>query len=186
MKKVLAALLTVVDRPRTTNYGLLSIVVSLFVAQFILLIGSRSVLHLHGLPLGLSVICAILAIVVTLNLPMRTKSPSASEIAPPFAEPTNTLWSPEDRLTLWQFMTVSWMWPLIARGKNQQLNDDDVWQLGFEFKHRILHDNFRELHGSVIRRLLNANGLDLIITTILAIVESVASQFKWTPSLGHC
>lgn len=77
---------------------------------------------------------------------------------------------------LWQFMTVSWMSPLITLGSSRQLNDEDVWSLSFEFQHKTLHEKFRELKGSVVRRLLTANGIDLIIISSLAVVSSLASM----------
>lgn len=73
-------------------------------------------------------------------------------------------------------MTVSWMTPLITLGSARQLNDEDVWSLAFEFQHGILHDSFRELKGSVVRRLITANGLDLVIIFFLAVLESLASM----------
>ena len=149
---------------------------SLFITQLILLFGTRAVLRLEGLPLSLSVLISFMIIVVTLQLPMLPAGASAHEVSTPFTEPTNTLRSPEDKLTLWQFMTVSWMQSLIVRGKKSQLDDADVWKLGYEFQHRVLRDNFQELRGSVVRRLLAANGLDLIITSTLGILELVASE----------
>ncbi|KAE8349422.1 ABC transporter [Aspergillus coremiiformis] len=79
--------------------------------------------------------------------------------------------SPEDNLRLWQFLTVSWMAPLMTAGKNRQLNEDDVWFLGFEFQHRRLHEKFRQLRGSVISRLLQANGIDVLIITGISTVQ---------------
>lgn len=73
-------------------------------------------------------------------------------------------------------MTVSWMTPLISLGSARQLNDEDVWSLPFEFQHRILHDSFQELKGSVVRRLISANGFDLVIISSLAVLELLASM----------
>ncbi|EKG12941.1 Putative ABC transporter protein [Macrophomina phaseolina MS6] len=98
-----------------------------------------------------------------------------TDISSPFTSPTSDLRSPEDNLSLWQFLSVSWMSPLIARGYRRQLNDDDVWFLPYDFQHARLHVLFRELKGSVVKRLLVANGLDLIITTSLGILESAAN-----------
>ena len=70
-------------------------------------------------------------------------------------------------------MTVSWMTPLIRTGFKRQLDDADVWQLGYEFQHRGLHANFRRLKGTVMQRLLTANGIDLVIITALGILETV-------------
>jgi hypothetical protein len=68
------------------------------------------------------------------------------------------------------------MAPLISVGKTRQLHDEDVWSLGYEFKHRLLTDRFKELEGTVIRRLLVANGTDLIFMGILALIELFASM----------
>lgn len=122
-----------------------------------------------------------LAVVVILIMPMRDPSLESSEISKPFKEPNSGLRSPEDNLTLWQFMTVSWMSPLISRGYKRQLHDADVWKLPYDFQHTRLHLLFRDLRGSVVVRLLKANGLDLITTTFLGFVELVASK----PSLPN-
>ncbi|KAF9636010.1 putative ABC transporter protein [Lasiodiplodia theobromae] len=98
-----------------------------------------------------------------------------TDISKPSSSPTSELRSPEDNLTLWQFLSVSWMSPLIALGAKRQLHDEDVWFLPYDFQHNRLHILFRELKGSVVKRLLLANGLDLIITTTLAILESGAN-----------
>lgn len=100
----------------------------------------------------------------------------SEKISPAFAPPTSSLRSPEDNLTVWQYMSVSWMAPLIKRGIEKQLNDDDVWSLAYQFQHRLLHDQFRELKGSVLSRLIQANALDLGIISILSIIELFASK----------
>lgn len=112
-----------------------------------------------------------------LHMPLRDPNLPNERIAPAFGPPTKELRSPEDNLTLWQFMTISWMKPLISLGNSRQLNDEDVWMLSYEFQHRILHDRFRELKGSVLRRLVEANGVDLLIISVLAIIELFASVF---------
>ena len=132
-------------------------------------------MNLSSLPMTLNTVFSFLIIIIALNMPMRLGTQD-DQSSPPFTEPTSSLRSPEDRLTLWQFMTVSWMHPLISCGRLRKLEDEDVWKLGYEFQHRGLHENFRELKGSVVRRLLAANGLDLVITTLLATMESVASK----------
>ncbi|CRK46371.1 hypothetical protein BN1723_007025 [Verticillium longisporum] len=108
-----------------------------------------------------------------LAMPMRDPSLLTDGIG--HMDPTYTLRSPEDNLTLWTFMTVSWMAPLISRGKQRKLNDEDIWQLPFDFQHDKLHTLFRDLQGSIVRRLLQANGLDLLIISVLAILESAAN-----------
>lgn len=68
------------------------------------------------------------------------------------------------------------MAPLIRLGNERQLNDEDVWLLSYEFQHRVLHDRFRELKGSVLRRLVEANGVDLVIISGLSVLELFASM----------
>lgn len=80
-------------------------------------------------------------------------------------------------MRLWQFLTVTWMAPLISIGRKRQLHEDDVWFLGFEFQHRRLHDKFRRLRGSAISRLLQANGIDIFTITVIAIVQMLCGKF---------
>lgn len=170
-----ALMLSVVDRMTTTPFGLLLIVVCLFVTQLVLLLGSRSLFHLQGLPTSLELVLAFVLMVNIFNMPMRNPKLPKDNISSSGDPPASSLRTPEDNLTLWQFMTVAWMEPLISMGKKRQLNDEDVWLLGYQFQHRTLHDNFRELKGSFVRRLLAANGLDLIITGLLGLIELVAN-----------
>ncbi|KAB5578018.1 P-loop containing nucleoside triphosphate hydrolase protein [Coniochaeta sp. 2T2.1] len=108
-------------------------------------------------------------------MPLRQPTLSTADISKPFDSPTSNLRSPEDLITMWQWMTVSWMGTLIGVGKSRQINADDVWFLPFEFQHTRLHQLFRDVKGSVIGRLFKANGPDLIITCCLGIFESLAS-----------
>ncbi|KAL8682945.1 MAG: hypothetical protein Q9186_001024 [Xanthomendoza sp. 1 TL-2023] len=109
-------------------------------------------------------------------MPLRDPRLPNDNISPAYEKPNHLLRSPEDNLTLWQFMSVSWISPLICVGATRQLHEADVWQLSFEFQHRILHEKFRELGGTVVRRLLLANGLDLVILLSLGALE-VLSNF---------
>jgi ABC-type multidrug transport system fused ATPase/permease subunit len=108
-----------------------------------------------------------------LNMPLRDPLLDSTGIGKPFAEPTHNVRSPEDTITLWQWMTVSWMAPLINIGYKRQLHNEDVWLLAYEFQHSRLHTLFREVSGTVFARLLKANGLDLIITTALGVFETL-------------
>lgn len=126
---------------------------------------------------GCELVLALLSISFILCMPLRDPSLQSDGIGSPSEEPHHSLRSPEDNLTLWQFMTVSWMSPLISVGYKRQLNDEDVWQLGFEFQHQLLHQKFRELAGSVVRRLLQANGIDLIILLSLGTIETLSCKY---------
>jgi hypothetical protein len=171
------ALVIAICRPKTAPMALLALYVCIFTTQAIIFVDSPSGLHVKDLPSILALISAFVAIGVILIMPMRDPDLQKCHISPAFGPPTSELRSPEDDLSVWQFMTVSWMAPLMSIGNARQLNDEDVWQLGFEFQHRMLHDTFRELKGSVLGRLFRANGLDLVIISILSMFELVASMY---------
>ena len=117
----------------------------------------------------------LFSIAIILGMPMRDPRLDSTGISAPFSTPTSSLRSPEDVFTLWQWLTISWMAPMISEGKRRQLHDEDVWLLPFEFQHTRLHLLFREIKGSVTGRLLRANGPDLFLTAGLGILESVMS-----------
>ncbi|KAI4143327.1 MAG: hypothetical protein L6R39_004607, partial [Caloplaca ligustica] len=170
-----AILLVAVDRPRTAPVGILVISCSLLLSQLTLTFYDIHTRSLIGIFRGCDVLAALLSISFILYMPLRDPHLPIEGIGLAFEKPTHLLRSPEDNLTLWQFMSVSWMSPLISLGSARQLNSEDVWKLSFEFQHRLLHDKFRELGGSVVRRLLSANGLDLLILSTLGAVEALCS-----------
>lgn len=120
-------------------------------------------------------ILALAGIIVILNMPLRDPSLPSEEISPVYSAPTVKLRTPEDNLTPLQFMTVSWMGPLIKRGITRKMDDEDVWDLGWEFKHARLHETFRQLQGSVTRRVFMANGMDCVRTTSLNLLRLCSS-----------
>jgi hypothetical protein len=118
-----------------------------------------------------------MGIVVIINMPLRDPSLPNEEISPVYSAPTASLRTPEDSLTPLQFMTVSWMGPLIEKGITRKMGEEDVWDLGWEFKHARLHDAFRQLEGSVTKRIFVANGMDAVRTTSLNLLRLCASKY---------
>jgi hypothetical protein len=118
---------------------------------------------------------ALMACFTILLMPFRKPSLPVIDISAVGQTPCSDFRSPEDNLRLWQFLTVSWMAPLISLGRKRQLNEPDVWLLGFEFQHSRLHERFRRLRGSVLRRVLQANGLDVLIISVIAIVQMICT-----------
>ena len=114
---------------------------------------------------------AAVSIVMILIMPMRDPNWSVVGIGSSKCLPTSNLISPEDNISLLQWMTVFWMSPLIRLGSQRQIHDQDVWFLPYEFQHTRLHMLFRDLKGSVLIRLLQANGIDLIIVVVLGVFE---------------
>jgi len=108
----------------------------------------------------------------------------SDDISTVYSTPTMNLRTPEDDLTPWQYMAVTWMAPLIREGYTRQLNDEDIWDLPWEFKHARLHDTFRDLPGSVTRRIFVANGMDLVRTCTMNLVRLAASE-SYTIQIVH-
>ena len=185
-----ATIIIAIYRPTRTPKALFVIYISIFVSQFFILVDTLSQPSLDDLPLLFGIIAtSIAAICEILNMPLRDPLLPVEEISPPFGPPNSQLRSPEDNLTLWQFMTVSWMSPIMSLASSRQLNDEDVWSLAYEFQHKLLSDKFRELKGTVIRRLVDANGVDLIIITVLSFTELFASKYTphtHRPSTNFC
>ena len=150
---------------------------ALLPSQIILMVYDTHTLSLVFVLQTVETLAALLHLVVILCMPLRDPELPANDISPAVGTPNHLFRSPEDNLTLWQFMSVTWMAPLISIGYKRQLNDEDVWSLSYEFQHQILHETFRELSGSVVRRLLSANGLDLAILSCLGVLESLSSTF---------
>jgi hypothetical protein len=171
-----AAILVAISRPEATPKAILVLYCSILASQLVALTNGFSKLHPSEVAEIFVPFAAFGAIMIILFMPMRHPNLPNDQISPAFGPPTSQLRSPEDNFTLWQFMTVSWMSPLISLGNTRQLNNEDVWSLGYEFQHRGLHDRFRELQGSVFRRLLEATGVDLSLISILSIIELFASM----------
>jgi len=166
-----ACITIVLSHPLCTPKALLVLYCSLFVSQTIILASTHTKLKIDDVPIVLIILTALGAICIIINMPMRDPSLPVAGISTVFGPPSSQFRTPEDNLTLWQFMTVAWMAPLMSVGSSRQLNDEDVWDLGYEFKHRLLSDKFGELKGFVLRRLLVANGLDLILIGICSLIE---------------
>lgn len=170
-----AFILIAILRPATTPKALLILYLSILISQFIVLINGFPKIGDQDAPMIMVILSAFSAVFIILQMPLRDPNLPRFMISPAFGPATSGLRTPEDNLTLWQFMSVSWMAPLIKLGNERQINDEDVWALGYQFQHRTLYDRFRELKGSVLRRLVEANGLDLFIISALGILELVAN-----------
>ncbi|KAL2164779.1 hypothetical protein VTH06DRAFT_74 [Thermothelomyces fergusii] len=172
---IISVILLAVERPRTTPGAVFIIDGVLLVtvmAILALMPGAFPAVWLRNLAWISGAGLPLASIVVMLNMPLRDPLLDSTGIGKPFAEPTAAARSPEDIITLWQWMTVSWMGPLIKIGYKRQLEEEDVWSLPYEYQHSRLHILFRELSGTVLTRLLKANGQDLIITTSLGILQT--------------
>ncbi|KAJ5621427.1 hypothetical protein N7528_006210 [Penicillium herquei] len=167
--------LIVAKRPRTCSIPLLGYFTLTFIVESILAVQSDAHSGFKLIARYISATAAFAACCTILMMPFRNPSLPVSDISAVGQTPSDEFRSPEDNLRLWQFLTVSWMAPLISVGRERQLNEPDVWGLGFEFQHRRLHDKFRRMKGSVLARVLKANILDVFIISFISFLELFCS-----------
>jgi len=182
--QAIAAGIIIVERPRKAFLPLLPLFTTLLLERLVFLSHKHTSFVFKDIPWVIAPVAATLGIVIVLNMPLRDPSLPNKDISTAFGTPTVQLRTPEDNLTPWQYMTVSWMEPLIKKGVTRHMEDEDIWDLGWEFKHARLHEAFRTLRGSVTRRVFVANGMDLVRTTVLNAIRLCASKSSTTIVLG--
>ncbi|KAF2684468.1 ABC bile acid transporter-like protein [Lentithecium fluviatile CBS 122367] len=171
---VITIAILVIERPRAASISLLTVYTGLLLERLFALSSHRYIVA-SNIPSVLAAVAALLGALVIMNTPLRDSALPKDQISPVFTTPTVKLRTPEDSLTPWQYMSVSWLAPLISKGMTRKVEDEDVWDLGWEFKHARLHSAFRSLQGSVTKRLLVANGTDLVRTTALDLIQLIAT-----------
>lgn len=169
----ISIVLIVTCRYPTAPIPLLLLQLLLSISQCIILVHRSA--SLADWPSAIVLLASVASMIWILCMPFRPPQLPSDGIGKVGEDASVSYSSPEDNLTPWQFMTVSWMAPLISMGYRRQVNDDDVWTLPYIFKHRLLFDTFQTLRGSVLRRLLVANGIDLAIITFLGLVDMCCS-----------
>lgn len=173
---LLLCILTIADRPRKTPKCLL-LQYFLYLVVDMTINGNNFLEHKATKPDTLSVFRAALVCLVILvigNMPLRDPTWDSSLIATRHITPSSDLTSPEDNITLFQFWSMTWAYPLAELARVKEITTRDVWQLPFDFQHTSLYTAFRQLEGRLLSCLVEANGLDLCIATVLSVVEKVA------------
>lgn len=116
---------------------------------------------------------SLVGIIIIMFMPLRDPAWDVKDIGSAKLPPSFHVRSPEDNLSLFRFWTMNWVYPLAKVCRSREINVEDVWQLPFDFQHIRLYEAFRELKGRLLPCLIEANGLDLSISTSLAITEKV-------------
>ena len=121
---------------------------------------------------------------ICLSYPMQDVRPGP-KVAPANPEttvkPSRDFTSPEDAVTLWNWLTFDYLEPLFRLSGKGTLNDEDVWDLPPGFKHANLFGKYLRLdavhpHQSLVWFLVSSNSLDLIIDVTLKTWTSVIGQ----------
>jgi hypothetical protein len=124
-----------------------------------------------------STIISLLSFVVVAVMPFQPTSPASGPIGVAGSAPSIEERSPEDSLRLWQFLTSSWVWPLLVLGKTRQMQKEDVWKLGYGFQSARVVAAFYDVRKStMLIRLLIANKLDCMILVLAAFTTLVCGK----------
>ncbi|KAI5115939.1 hypothetical protein M0805_009349, partial [Coniferiporia weirii] len=119
---------------------------------------------LIGYPLNLGAVTFLLHVQLRRPLALPRSAIEKAEIG-------NRI-SPEDYTTLWGWMSLSWIVPLIKRGTYNVLNEDDVWALSVTMRTRPVFRKFSALQeSSLTRRIWLANSLDIILDFVITLVS---------------
>ncbi|KAG8716744.1 hypothetical protein FRC09_015283 [Ceratobasidium sp. 395] len=123
----------------------------------------------------LDVLATIAGISAVVTMPLRVSGK-------PEVDAEGRLPALEDYCTLLEWITFSWVSPLIAIGATQALEEKDVWKLSREMRTRVLMRQFLNLKRStLLRRLVAANArdlfLDLALTVVCAILDFAPPVF---------
>lgn len=168
-------IVTIADRPTKTPRVLM-------VMYLVMLLARAAVYSMHFLAHDLRYLevmelarvgVAFLALLCIGAMPLRDPAWDATDIGGGTLAPSCKLRSPEDNLSLFRFWSMSWVNPLAVLCRKREITEEDVWQLPLDFQHTRLYMVFREVKGRLLPCLVEANGLDLFISTALAIVEKV-------------
>ncbi|KAJ8589109.1 P-loop containing nucleoside triphosphate hydrolase protein [Rhizopogon salebrosus TDB-379] len=168
----------------TIHYDLFTLFVLHLVLAIVMLGGTLYEHEIFGVPLpsrlsffGLvaNLLAVLLVLAVVGNMPFELPSNYVKK------EDIYVKYSPEEYVTMWEWITFSWVYPLITRGSNMTMNEDDVWALSLNQQSRPVFIRFSNiLRSSLLRRLWAANSLDLILDfclTFVSVVFNYASPF---------
>ncbi|KAG6905629.1 hypothetical protein DXG01_001538, partial [Tephrocybe rancida] len=172
----LYTILRPVVRPtRTVPYDLFAVYSALFIGALLQLGG---VFYDHGvfgdewpsvgvfvaLWANLVVTTGVLGVVLGMPLALPGRTVKEEEIGLSV--------SPEDYTSLFGWITFSWVYPLVHRGRYTTLNEKDVWALSPTLQSRSIFIKFVTLpQTTLLRKLFTANSLDLFLDFSLTLVS---------------
>ncbi|KAF8554053.1 hypothetical protein OG21DRAFT_1497299 [Imleria badia] len=122
-----------------------------------------------------NLVAVLLELALVSTMPMDLPSSRVNK------EDISVKYSPEDYVTIFQWVTFSWVYPLVKRGTETTMNEEDVWDLSPTSQSRPVFGKFTTIKGaSLLRRLFWANSLDLIVDfslTFVSVLFNYASPF---------
>ncbi|PWN18685.1 hypothetical protein BCV69DRAFT_291227 [Microstroma glucosiphilum] len=126
--------------------------------------------QLSGLTQLASFALTMIALTIIVSMPLADphKDQSVDALGRPSAA--------EDECTLWEWMTFSWMTPLISVAVQRTLEKGDVWQLSKGCRSSLLLRKFKEFKASSLAwQIIKANKHDVVLDAVLTLVSSFLS-----------
>ncbi|KAG6908992.1 hypothetical protein DXG01_002481 [Tephrocybe rancida] len=167
----------VISPTRTVPYDLFTVYSALFVGAVLQLGG---VFYDHGVfrdewpsvgvlvALWANVVVTTGVLGVVLGMPLALPGRAVKE------EEIGLSVSPEDYTSLFGWITFSWVYPLVHRGRYTTLNEKDVWALSPTLQSRSIFIKFVTLpQTTLLRKLFTANSLDLFLDFSLTLVSAL-------------
>ncbi|KAF7362379.1 hypothetical protein MVEN_00584800 [Mycena venus] len=126
-----------------------------------------------GLSVNLAVLVGLVAIIMGMPLALPSHLVKKEDIG--------SRVSPEDYTILWGWVTFTWVYPLVKRGRNTTLNETDIWALSPNIQSRPIFIKFSSLpQKSLLAKLWAANSFDIIgdfVLTLGSVVFNYAGPF---------
>ncbi|KAL1748165.1 hypothetical protein HDZ31DRAFT_30137 [Schizophyllum fasciatum] len=123
----------------------------------------------------LHVAAVIFLLAIVLQTPLDLPSQKINK------EDIGTRLIPEDYVTLFQWITFSWVYPIVKRGRSRTLELIDVWDLSPSLQSRPIFIKFSNLKvPTLLQRIFWANSLDLIMDGVgqyFSVVFNYAGPF---------
>ncbi|KAG6887018.1 hypothetical protein C0995_002341, partial [Termitomyces sp. Mi166 len=160
---------------QTVPYDLFAVYTALFAGAVLLLGGVYYEKGVFGAPWpdvrtmgalwgNLGVTAAMLGVVLGMPLALPGQGVKPEDIG--------TTVSPEDYTSLFGWITFSWVYPLVQRGRNTTLDEKSVWDLSPTMQSRIIFRKFAATPAvSLLRKLIITNFLDLFLDLVLTLIS---------------
>ncbi|KAJ7807829.1 hypothetical protein B0H14DRAFT_3152303 [Mycena olivaceomarginata] len=135
-------------------------------------------LVLVGLSVNLAILVGLVAVIMGMPLALPSRLVKKENIGSSV--------SPEDYTILWGWVTFTWVYPLVKRGRSTTLNEKDVWNLSPNIQSRPLFLKF-----GTLPRILDAidttteSEKDKGVAYIYAILMFLSSVFKAQCDVYH-
>lgn len=126
-------------------------------------------LNTSGITTYGTMVSTLLSIAIILCMHLRPAVHAPGPISTYGSAPSSKERSVEDSLRLWQFLTMSWVSPLLVVAKERQIDQQDVWARAYEYRNEYIAKSTSDWRGStLLKNLLKVNAVDTGIVLLLS------------------